>query len=225
MLYMKNKDSEMEIAKSSAKEKHIRKINSIYSSEIDIYNKMHPICYDLIQEYFILSRGRNEVDFMMQEKLQNLVKLVLGQRSVKFEISDEVDSIEPEADNLSLHLGDSDYSSNNENVYVLGAKRSKPRSFEYDAEKIIKEKKLNDGGLSSTSSGLGTDLLSSTHFLSTNKIFENDTHSLDSTFQIPNSKTMERNVLGEKNVNVQSSVVAVDKKCMLIWLQIVILKF
>lgn len=197
----------------SAKDKHIRKINSIYSSEIDNCNKMHPICYDLIQEYFILSRGRNEVDLNMQEKLQNLVKLVQGQRSVKFDIIDDV-SINPtiDSDNLNLHLGDND---NAENVYVLGSKRTKPRSFEYDAEKLIKEKRLNNGNLN----GLGLGALNETRVLSSldDSLEDNSngtSQNMDSTFQIA-TQLPERNVLVDKNPNVPL-VMNVDKKCKLL---------
>lgn len=114
--YLQKKNTELENSKLVMKSAHVNKINTVYQMEMDNWNKISLKASEIVQDNFLLLRSMGELDNEMLEKLQSLVKLLQGQRSVKF-ADDEPDVTathsNPDATGcLSYHISDlSDYAS------------------------------------------------------------------------------------------------------------------
>lgn len=83
-LYMQKKNTELEISKTIMKANHVNKINNMYQAEMDNLKKVMVMSSEIMQDNYLLMRASGELDKSMKEKLHLLVKLLQGQRNVKF---------------------------------------------------------------------------------------------------------------------------------------------
>lgn len=82
--YLKNKEQEVENDKLQLKLDHMSKINNEYKIESEISSNIMINACEIIQEDFLLIRSLGELDNGTLDKYQKLVKMLQGQRSVKF---------------------------------------------------------------------------------------------------------------------------------------------
>lgn len=82
--YLKNKEHEVENDKLHLKLDHMNKINNEYKIESEISSNIMTNACEIIQEDFLLLRSLEELDNGTLDKYQKLVKMLQGQRSVKF---------------------------------------------------------------------------------------------------------------------------------------------
>lgn len=83
-LYIQKKNTDLEISKTIMKANHVNKINNMYQAEMDNLKKVMLLSSEIMQENYLLMRASGELDKPMKEKLHLLVKLLQGQRNVKF---------------------------------------------------------------------------------------------------------------------------------------------
>lgn len=83
--YLQKKDLDLENAKYSIKITHVNKVNHVYEQEAENWKYAMILGAEIIQDCYLLLRGFDNLDAVMQEKMEVLVKLYQGQRSVKFE--------------------------------------------------------------------------------------------------------------------------------------------
>lgn len=91
-LYLEKKDAEIENAKLLLKNEHINKITNEYRTEMTMYDNIITKACEIIQDNYLLMRSLNELDNETLDRFKKLVKLLQGQRSVKF-LSDECDTV------------------------------------------------------------------------------------------------------------------------------------
>lgn len=83
-LYVQKKNVDMDNSKMMMKNGHVNKINSVYQLEMENWNRIVVKASQIIQENYLLLRATGSLDNDMLEKLQTLVRLLQGQRQVKF---------------------------------------------------------------------------------------------------------------------------------------------
>ena len=83
-IYLEKKDMELENEKSFIKITHVNKVNYICEQEMDNWKHAMLLSSNIIQECYLLLRGFDNLDVEIEEKLECLVKLYQGLRSVKF---------------------------------------------------------------------------------------------------------------------------------------------
>lgn len=83
-LYIQKKNTDLEISKTIMKANHVNKINNMYQAEMDNLKKVMILSSEIMQDNYLLMRASGELDKSMKEKLHLLVKLLQGQRNVKF---------------------------------------------------------------------------------------------------------------------------------------------
>ena len=90
-VYLQKKSADLENSKLQMKTAHVNKINSVYQNETENWNKVMIESAGIIQQNFLLLRSMGELDNSMLDKLQHLLKLLQGERSVKFaEVTDSL---------------------------------------------------------------------------------------------------------------------------------------
>lgn len=153
MIYVKGKNMELEVSRANAKIQHVHKINSIYQDEGEHWRKTLSLSCEIIQQKFLMLYGSGLVDVGLRDKLDKLMKLVQGQRSVTF--GDENDHDYSDYTTLNISLTDME----NGNDKALSLKRTKPESFDGVAElptekkikmKLFKEESIKPSGSSAS---------------------------------------------------------------------------
>lgn len=185
--YLQKKNTELENSKLVMKSAHINKINTVYQMEMDNWNKISLKASEIVQDNFLLLRSMGELDNEMLEKLQSLVKLLQGQRNVKFAEDEPTTNSNPDATGcLSYHISDlSDYASdevvqsplsvkkrcNEESELENESKKTKNSStsdFQFLRPKALKS--INFGSLSTMPTPMNTE--------------PSDDHNLNITFDL-----------------------------------------
>lgn len=82
--YVQLKEAEIENEKLSLKIDHTNKINNEYKIETEIMTNIIINACEVIQDNYLLLRSLNQLDNETLEKYQKLVKMLQGQRTVKF---------------------------------------------------------------------------------------------------------------------------------------------
>lgn len=82
--YVHMKEAEVENEKLCLKIDHMNKINNEYKIETEIMTNIITNACEVIQDNYLLLRSLNELDNETLDKYQKLVKMLQGQRSVKF---------------------------------------------------------------------------------------------------------------------------------------------
>lgn len=99
--YLRLKDIELENLKLNVKIAHVNKVNGICQHENDGWLKIASQSSTIIQENYLLLRSSGDLDNGMKDKLTNLLKLIQGERNVKF-----LDETSPPVDIFELNLCD-----------------------------------------------------------------------------------------------------------------------
>lgn len=100
--YLRLKDIELENLKLNVKISHVNKVNGICQHENDGWIKIAAQASTIIQENYLLLRSSGDLDNGMKDKLTQLLKMIQGERNVKF--LDESSS--PPVDIFELNLCD-----------------------------------------------------------------------------------------------------------------------
>jgi hypothetical protein len=159
-IYMQKKEAEVENDKLMLKIEHMNKINHEYKIETEIMSNITVNACDVIQDDYLLLRSLKELDNDTLGKYQKLVKMLQGQRSVKFaddEINLTTNITEEKFSFLPLNAaengdGDNDHhclesptmvsrkravDSDNNNDHVIDSKKSK-NDFAFAQPKALK---------------------------------------------------------------------------------------
>lgn len=107
--YVTMKEGEVENEKLSLKIDHMNKINNEYKIETEIMSNIISNACEVIQDNYLLLRSMNELDNETLEKYQKLVKMLQGQRSVKF-ADDE--------NNLTTNITDENLANGDDHHYL-----------------------------------------------------------------------------------------------------------
>jgi hypothetical protein len=83
-VYIQMKDIELENLKLKMKVEHLNKINGLCQTENDCWNKIISHSSSIIQENYLLLRNSGDLDNAMKDKLTSLLKMMQGERNVKF---------------------------------------------------------------------------------------------------------------------------------------------
>lgn len=83
-VYLQKKEAEVENDKLCLKIEHMNKINNEYKIETEIMSNITANACEVIQDNYLLLRSLKELDNDTLDKYQKLVKMLQGQRSVKF---------------------------------------------------------------------------------------------------------------------------------------------
>lgn len=132
--YLEKKHAEAENAKLIMKIEHMNKVNNEYKIETENLTNIVTKACEVIQENYLLLRSMGELDNATLDKFQKIVKLLQGQRSVKFAEDDITLNHIGTEDNLTFqHL---DLSHCNENHLqspsVMSRKRVNGEEMEID---------------------------------------------------------------------------------------------
>lgn len=100
-VFMQMKDMELENLKLNVKISHVNKVNGICQHENDGWAKIAIQASTIIQENYLLLRSSGDLDNGMKEKLTALLKMIQGERNVKF-----LDESSPAVDIFELNLCD-----------------------------------------------------------------------------------------------------------------------
>lgn len=90
--YLQAKEHEMESSKSHYKKTHVMKINVIYAEENKQQEKIIKLSADIVQQDYLLLRSLGKLDNVTLEKMEQLARLDVYSRGVKF--SDDGDHSE-----------------------------------------------------------------------------------------------------------------------------------
>ncbi|XP_065087871.1 kinesin-like protein KIF18A isoform X2 [Ochlerotatus camptorhynchus] len=82
--YVQSKDYEMESAKSHYKKTHVMKINMIYAEENKQQETIIKLSADIVQQDYLLLRSLGRLDNVTLEKMEQLARLDIYSRGVKF---------------------------------------------------------------------------------------------------------------------------------------------
>ena len=82
--YLEKKHAEAENAKLIMKIEHMNKVNNEYKVETENLTNIVTKACEVIQENYLLLRSMGELDNATLDKFQKIMKLLQGQRSVKF---------------------------------------------------------------------------------------------------------------------------------------------
>lgn len=99
--YLRMKDIELENLKLNVKISHVNKVNGICQHENDGWIKIASQASTIIQENYLLLRSSGDLDNGMKDKLTQLLKMIQGERNVKF-----LDESSPPVDIFELNLCD-----------------------------------------------------------------------------------------------------------------------
>lgn len=78
------KDTEMENLKLKMKNEHLNKVNGLCQTENGCLNKIIIQSSTIIQENYLILRSSGDLDNAMKDKLTSLLKMIQGERNVKF---------------------------------------------------------------------------------------------------------------------------------------------
>ncbi|XP_070498276.1 kinesin-like protein KIF18A [Chironomus tepperi] len=142
--YLEKKHAEAENAKLVMKIDHMNKVNNEYKVETENLTNIVTKACEVIQENYLLLRSMGELDNATLDKFQKIVKLLQGQRSVKFAEDDITLNHIGTEDNLTFqHL---DLSHCNENHLQSPSVMSRKRmnGEEVEVEDDFETKKLKN---------------------------------------------------------------------------------
>lgn len=80
--FIEKKEFELSTIKMTLKAQHAQKINAIYSQEISHWQEMLSLCFDYLQQLYLLNRATGNLDKAMEEKVTKLVRLCQGRQKV-----------------------------------------------------------------------------------------------------------------------------------------------
>lgn len=100
-VFLQMKDVELENLKLNVKISHVNKVNGICQHENDGWLKIVTHASAIIQENYLLLRSSGDLDNGMKDKLTTLLKMIQGERNVKF-----LDENSPPVDIFELNLCD-----------------------------------------------------------------------------------------------------------------------
>lgn len=82
--YVRSKDYELESNKSHYKKNHVMKINMIYSDENKQLEKITTLSAEIVQQDYLLLRSLNRLDNVTLEKMEQMARLDIYTRGVRF---------------------------------------------------------------------------------------------------------------------------------------------
>ena len=134
-IYLQKKDAEAENAKLALKIDHMNIVNNEYKVETETLANIIASCCEVIQDDFLLLRSMRELDNATLEKYQKIVKLLQGQRTVKFAENDITMNHVNAEDNLTfqhLNLSHSNEENHLQSPSVMSRKRNNATDIEMD---------------------------------------------------------------------------------------------
>lgn len=148
-LYLQKKDADAENLKLSIKTEHMSKINSEYKVETEILCNIITKASEIIQENYLLLRSMGELDNGTLDKLQKMVKLLQGQRSVKFAEDDITLNHTSLNDNMTFQHIDMSHTAEESHLLspVVSRKRGNQQEMDVDVAPDSQTKKTKSDDL------------------------------------------------------------------------------